>query len=255
MKPRPILSQEGKNFLNVSNSIKRFMNGVGQLYSATANCEDDFWSWLAGFHEGEGHLNRSNKSNWRSSGEKHWSSLMQIGQKHREVLDVILNESRVGYVSSCKRHYKEKPYTFYVWQVGKRRDVLWVLINIYPHLKVEKKDVANTILKLMDAYLHSPFHMWTKTELDFLVNNYRKLSDKKLANILDRTYNSIQGKRKELRLLRVHSWTPEETAKLQELYSSVRTTKLAKMFGRTEGAVRNKAYQLRLENAKEVENS
>lgn len=87
---------------------------------------------------------------------------------------------------------------------------------------------------------------WTEEEEQFLRDNYRSMSNSKLAKALGRTKHSVDGRIKKLNLKRrakrkpseSRRWTVEEDAFLESNYMNMPHAKIAKALNRTVPSIR-----------------
>lgn len=87
---------------------------------------------------------------------------------------------------------------------------------------------------------------WTKDEVEFLKNNYRVMSRKKLAEALQRSKGSISYKASTLNLQSKRYWTKKELEYLEENWGVVSLPTMAKRLGRSVEALKLKAGRLEL---------
>ena len=92
---------------------------------------------------------------------------------------------------------------------------------------------------------------WTKQHELYLKKYYGEKSVKEIADILGRSYNSVQRKAQRMKLTipkegESRPWTQEEISYLEKWYEKRGTDYIAKKFNRTEYSVRRKAQSLGL---------
>lgn len=93
---------------------------------------------------------------------------------------------------------------------------------------------------------------WGTNEINFLKENYGKLSPLEIAKKLARTYQGVATKAQKLGLTKRYHfvgrkrWTQEEIITLKKLYQEGDANKLSEMLGRTASSIYAKAYELGL---------
>lgn len=91
--------------------------------------------------------------------------------------------------------------------------------------------------------------VWTKEEIEILINSLGKKRYQEISIILGRNVNSIQKKVIALGLAREIKktpWTEEEIKLLKSLYGIMRVEQISKRLNRTEDSIKGKAKQLAL---------
>ena len=96
--------------------------------------------------------------------------------------------------------------------------------------------------------------VWTKEEIQYLVDNCQERYIKEMAEELGRTYKSVQNKLMDLQLIgkcRKHDprkpktgWSEQDTQFILDNYPKMDAYELADALGKTENAVRNKLMRL-----------
>lgn len=87
---------------------------------------------------------------------------------------------------------------------------------------------------------------WTEEEIQFLKNNWKKISCSIIAKKLDRTERAVTNKRMRCKLMFTKKWKKEEIDFLKNNYSKVFTKELVTCLNRTVSAIRKKCYELKL---------
>ncbi len=88
---------------------------------------------------------------------------------------------------------------------------------------------------------------WTREEIEFLRENYKKIPTKNIAKRLGRTYRSISKKAFKLNLCySSKKWTKEEVEFLKKNYKIISSKEIAEKFGRTNSGLLHKAMKLGL---------
>jgi len=85
---------------------------------------------------------------------------------------------------------------------------------------------------------------WTEQDLDFLRENYRKVSNQVIAEELGKTESAIKAKAGVLGLYQSRKWTPEQLRLLNENYADIQTGELANLIGRDIDSIYKKATKL-----------
>lgn len=87
---------------------------------------------------------------------------------------------------------------------------------------------------------------WEKEEIDFLKQNYTKMTRRELSDKLNRSIASIGWKVEDLGIQKFPSWTQEEINILKDNYIDKTTKELAVLLKRTKSGVQTKLNQLEL---------
>lgn len=97
--------------------------------------------------------------------------------------------------------------------------------------------------------------VWTPTETDLLLNNYKALTMSELSKLIGKTEDSIRGKKERLFLSKINKenlWSDEEITLLKNEYSDknkiVDLDKLQKVIGKHKTNISRKARELGLTN-------
>lgn len=148
-----------------------------------------FYSWLAGFWEGEGAFYFSKIS------KLHRYANLNITQCNYEILEAIKNKTGLGRICKMSRGTKNhRPC--WRWIVGKREDIFTLSRFILPFLTF-KKDFFEERLSQIKEYSRSCEYRvrWTKEEKSILFNNDNLPIPKLLPLFPDRNYASVNGAR------------------------------------------------------------
>lgn len=87
---------------------------------------------------------------------------------------------------------------------------------------------------------------FTKEEIDYLQENYKKLSQKEIAFDLARSVKSVESQLRKLDLKKTPDWTDEQTQFLIINHKTLSLKKLAKKINKSENAVKIKKTRLGL---------
>ena len=98
-------------------------------------------------------------------------------------------------------------------------------------------------MKKMD--FREPPRDWTEKEEEYLRNNYKEMMDKEIAEELDRSTDSVAGKRHRMGLWKRETWSREEVKFLKENYDTMTAEEIGEKLGRSKAAVYGKAKMLR----------
>jgi len=82
---------------------------------------------------------------------------------------------------------------------------------------------------------------WSAKEIQFLKDNYLKITGTEIARQLGRTGGAVRAKASLLGIKKGRRWTDEETALLKKLYPTTLNKEIAQKIGRSAVAVRNRA--------------
>lgn len=82
---------------------------------------------------------------------------------------------------------------------------------------------------------------WTQKEIDFIKNNYGKMSRGKISKEINRTYSSVESKIAELKLKNLERpWTDEDLKFLEDNYKLLSYQEIGEKINRTKNAVQCK---------------
>ena len=111
-----------------------------------------FYSWLAGFWEGDGcfinYYPPSAGRSLRNIPRVFVESKFQISQKTPDILYSIKKRTNLGEVYKCNQ-----PFPFYQWTIGSKKDIITLLNNLLPLLSFRKEMVEEGYKKIIQ---HSP---------------------------------------------------------------------------------------------------
>lgn len=155
------------------------------------NINQEFLAWLAGFWEGEGSLEASDKH-----------SRISIAQTDPTPLHFIQRKIGSGQVRISewrrKPHYKDK----WIWEINRRPDIIKVVILIIPYLKFRRKKVVDKLFILQRKEARFPYKpRYTKEENEYLVKNWAILQPKTIAIALGKTSAGVRSRVKKLGLI------------------------------------------------------
>lgn len=173
--------------------------------SRYANPTDpDFWSWFAGFWEGEG--SACIPSRYRQGERGYQRARITVAQKTRVPLDYIVQQTQLGKISfRPPKRIKQISWNdegTFLWNVDKRRDVIYVAEMLRPHVRFRHELLDKFICesKAMDA--NAGWIGWTDNEQCLLKEMYRSASTFELIQTLNRDWPSIRQKANRLGLYR-----------------------------------------------------
>lgn len=140
----------------------------------------EFLSWFAGFWEGEG---------WLST--RGYSCQLGIKQKDKRPLEEILEFFKTGTLKSEKGSGKYRKNNIWVWTVSNKRDVAYISLLMTPFLRFRHAQ----IFEKRDKLVYNPRHVpWFKSDVKFLVENYKKLGAKEIARLLKKKPHTVRNK-------------------------------------------------------------
>lgn len=165
--------------------------------------DEDFWSWFAGFWEGEGSVGIY-RYNSEQEGRIH--ICFQVSQSNRIPIDYIaaqLSEFRgiqIGVRRTIRQpsandqyvHRRIKPQ--YLLTIQRAAVVYKILNNILPYLRFRQDQVKKAIADIDSAMATAKQRRWENEEDEFLRANYGKMSSKSIANALKRTVVSVHSR-------------------------------------------------------------
>lgn len=85
---------------------------------------------------------------------------------------------------------------------------------------------------------------WTEKEEEFVIKNFKTMSDKEMSKVIDKSSHAINDKRSELGLLRSEEWSDEQVKILKENYGHVPMEMLETRLGRSRRAIEHKIKEL-----------
>ena len=97
------------------------------------------------------------------------------------------------------------------------------------------------VLKKKNVKLRS----WVEKDIEFLINNYSKLSSSQIAKSLNKSIRSIRGKAYKLGLSKCN-WNDDEVKLLKLIYTNNSNREIAKILNRSYSAISGKAKKLKL---------
>lgn len=148
----------------------------------------------------------------------------------------------------------DREVTMWQWEVSARRDLTFLLETLLPYLRVKHDKATQLILCIKDHIDDKQrWTVWTSTEDEFLIMHYQSMTNKELAEQLNRSLHSVAEHGRKLGLRRpggrgwashntvVHGWSRQEDDYLREHYGKVKATDIADGIGRSLLAVQNRA--------------
>lgn len=145
----------------------------------------------------------------------------------------------------------------WLWQIGARRDALFLLEQLLPYLIV-KKEKALSIIGIIKEHIDDQqrWTAYTKSEDDALRSLYARLPIDEVAAQLKRTPDSIRKRAQSIGLVRsggrgwrtenpvTGDWTEEDDRYIKEHYGKILARDIAAHLGRTTGGVMQRASRL-----------
>lgn len=95
---------------------------------------------------------------------------------------------------------------------------------------------------------------WSDNGIRFLLNNYKKMEYKDIANVLNKTEMAIRHKCSSLNLIKIRNWTKNEIEYLKNNHAKNKSKLLSTILNKSVVAVRLKAEQLGLSCIKKIKN-
>lgn len=215
--------------------------------------DGDFWSWLAGFWEGEGTLGVYKDKRYPEQGLKR--TVFQVVQSNKQPLEYILEqlEMKLRLTRDDRPRspgvQRQKPS--FVLQIQARGDVAYVCHKILPFLRFRRKEVQQKLAQIEKAISQAKYKHWTNEESSFLNDNALALTDEEIANHLGRTKSSVRSHRTQLRLLHRtrRNWNDEEIDFLEKNIETMTTSAIAKTLNRNRCSINKKIRELNLRTA------
>ena len=165
--------------------------------------DEDFWSWFAGFWEGEGSIGIYH---YRNDAEGRIHIYFQVSQSNRVPIDYIATQLRefkgirIGIRKSTKQPSTSDPYvrrrikTQYLLTIQRSAVVHTILNHILPYLRFRQEQVKKAISEIELAMTTAKQRRWENEEDEFLRANYGKMNSKLIADALRRTVGSIHSR-------------------------------------------------------------
>lgn len=156
----------------------------------------DFWSWLAGFWEGEG--SACIPSAYKQGERGYQRARISASQKVRDPLDYILSQIGLGHICFRSPCYRVAPRwkvegTF-IWSVDKRRDVIYLAKQMRPLVRFRGAAIDRLILEAEAMDMNSGWISWTANETKLLCERFSTGSQLELMALLKRSWPSIRQK-------------------------------------------------------------
>ncbi len=163
--------------------------------------DEQFFSWLAGFWEGEGSL-----VFYPVNEEKGWMTVsFSLNQKERHILDAINHRLKMGKVHSCVSKFRTSKRSFKPNTVIHRlmingfKDTLYIIEKLLPHLTFRKNEVQEKLEKIKAYYKKSRHRSWNDSELKILKESLSLPIRKQMSLLPDRTFQAIKNMRRKIR--------------------------------------------------------
>jgi predicted transcriptional regulator len=87
---------------------------------------------------------------------------------------------------------------------------------------------------------------WTPDKVQFLIDNYQKMTALEISEVIDKTKQAIYTKMKNLKLKKQVLWTPEQEQFLKDNIATMTFKEMSAVIGKSERAVDDKAQTLGL---------
>lgn len=153
--------------------------------------DSDFWSWFAGFWEGEGSIS------WH--GQTPNAVLIKVAQKNRDPLDYIKGQLGFGGVTSSGPRSS-------CWCCAGRPATIYVMEHILPYLRFRQKTILEKLSRVKEGLKNSPCRRFSDDEDKFIKKKSRTMTDTEMGTILNRNRWSILHRRKILKIVKGYGW-------------------------------------------------
>ena len=211
--------------------------------------------YTAGLLDGEGSIRLATKK-----------SIIQIvilqSEKNngRSLMEWLIEQWKMGTIRSTQRITNlGVDSKMWIWQIGARRDALFLLETLLPYLIV-KRDKAIRAIELIPNHIDEQqrWASYTEMEDDYIRANYQTMSVKELATNLSRTPDALLKRAVELGVQRsgglswrTHNpfptdWTAAEFDFLRLNYGKMPVKDISTHLGRTIAAIQKRAGDLGL---------
>jgi hypothetical protein len=186
--------------------------------------------WLAGLLSTDGVVNPTFKTACKYaifSKDKDWLELIQ------KRLSEIRLSSKIAKIKITKGRFSHKPY--------------------YSLLLHDPEEITNLLKKYAEGYMiprkwkivqtrYPEKRLWRNDEITFIQNNWKELTDKKMAKKINRSIDSVRKKRQEINLRKKpqRRWSNKELIFLKENYKEMTDRKLAKKLDKPIYTIQNK---------------
>lgn len=90
---------------------------------------------------------------------------------------------------------------------------------------------------------------WTDSDIEFLRENYKKLSYEEIAAAIGKTSSMVKSQASNLKITTTHRWSDHQLLILRELYSDTKSEVIAKLVGKPSHSVYGMAKKLGLKKS------
>ena len=168
--------------------------------------DKDFWSWFAGFWEGEGSCCPPSRYNSKIKSRRYPRARLNVAQAVREPLDYIQHQTLIGAITfrapKRRRYVPWNDKGCYVWQVNRTRDIIKIVENMLPFLRFRRKQVKDFLKEVKEKESRAKWLSWTSDEINVLRELYPVATHIELTRKLRRSWSSIKQKAQKLGLRR-----------------------------------------------------
>jgi len=165
--------------------------------------DEDFWSWFAGFWEGEGCAHSRRNTFSYTNGKRYSRARLDVAQTDAKPIKYIIEQTGLGGMYIKPKQPNRK--VCYVWRLDKLRDIIPVCEQMLPHLRFRNQQVQQFLRELKEWESEAKWIGWTAREIAILKELYSKASHEELKKMLNRRWPSIQAKAQKLGLRRRHN--------------------------------------------------
>lgn len=124
--------------------------------------------------------------------------------------------------------------------------------NLNIIIKFYEKDLNDVLKEIQRTISIAPY---TKEEIDYIKENYKKMKMSEIAERLNRPYWGVMNKAIEIGIIeKKRKWSKEEDEYLVEKYKTETSKSIAVKLGRTSSAIRTRAIYLGLTNKRIISN-
>jgi len=157
-----------------------------------------FWAWLAGFWEGEGHFTITQQvQTYKGRNYPKNHVVLAITNTRIDVLEYIREKLGVGRV--YRRTSKGSEFI-----ISSIPEAIAVCKRLLPFLKFRKDEVQRKLKLLMGIWSNflKRKRLWSKEDIEFIKENWRRMTDREIAEKLGRTLSAVQLRREKLGLIK-----------------------------------------------------
>lgn len=187
--------------------------------------------YIAGIIDGEGYI----KAKYLPK-NKHDPNQAFIGitNTNLEMLMHLQKLLKAGFITNKRNKHRGHYKPVHSLVIRRREDVEWLANLLKEKLIIKKNELENLLEHLSKFPLKRTIHFWRKDEIKFLLDNYKKMSYKEIAEKLNRSQDSVYKKAKSLKLKKGRM--TDERRKLREkaillFEQHLSTSKIAEIIG------------------------